>query len=96
MNTKKIVLNMGIGFLVTILCNVAGVYFISEFSDLGFFDFINISLENGSFAGIVALGALMDFLPFFVFLKKGSFYRLRGVLIGVLLAAITVLIFKFK
>lgn len=96
MSPKKIALNMAIGFFITILCNVAGVYFISEFSDFNFFDFINLSLQNGSFSGIVALGALMDFLPFFVFLRKGNFYKLRGVLLGVLVAAATVLIFKYK
>lgn len=96
MSFKKIALELTIGFSITILCNLAGIYFISEFSDYGFFEFLKISLLNGSFAGVVALGALMDFLPFFVFLRRGDFYRLRGVLLGVLVAAITVLIFKFK
>lgn len=93
---KKVILDLLTGFLITVLCNLAGMYFVSEFSNYGFIDFIKESLQNGSFSSIVALGALMDFLPFFVFLKKGQFIRMRGVLIGVLLAAAVVLVFKFK
>lgn len=83
-----------IGVGVTLLCNLAGIYFVSELSNLDTTDFLKESLKNGSFGSVVALGALMDFLAFFVFLKKGQFYRVRGVLIGVLLAAFVVVYFK--
>lgn len=94
MTKKKIAIDMLIGFSVTIICNLAGMYFISEFSDFDTMEFFKVSIENGSFSSVVALAALMDFLPFFVFLKKGEFYRLRGVLLGVITAAIVVLIFR--
>lgn len=89
-----IVRELLIGLGVTLLCNLAGVYFVSEFSDYSFLDFVKVSRMNGSFASVVALGALMDFLAFFVFLKKGQFYRVRGVLLGVITAAFVVLYYK--
>lgn len=92
----KIAKELLIGFLVTIACNLAGMYFyISAVSNFGIMKSLRISLEQGFFESIVGLGALMDFLAFFVFLKKGQFYKVRGVLLAVILAAATVLVFKF-
>lgn len=77
-----------IGFIVTIICNLAGMYFyISAVSDMEVMDFLKFSLARGFISSVIGLGALMDFLPFFVFLKKGQYYRVRGVLLGVLTAA---------
>lgn len=92
---KEIGLDLLIGFGVTIICNLAGMYFVSEFSEMETIDFFRESIRNKSFSSIVALGALMDFLAFFVFLKKGQYYRLRGVLLGVITAALVVAYFKF-
>ncbi len=93
---KKIVAEVLIGFGVTILCNLAGIYFVTEFSDYETMDFLKESVRNGSISSVIALGALMDFLAFFVFLKKGQFYRVRGVLMGVIAAAFVVLYFKMN
>lgn len=91
---KKIISELMIGFFITIACNLAGIYFVTEFSDFGTMEFLKKSIKNESISSVIALGALMDFLAFFVFLKKGQFYRVRGVLMGVLVAAFTVLYFK--
>lgn len=96
MRKKKIALELLIGFAITIICNLAGMYFVSGFSNFETMEFFKMSLLNGSFSSVVALGALMDFLPFFVFLKKGQFYRLRGVLLGVITAALVVLYFRLQ
>lgn len=91
---KKIFSELMIGFFVTIICNLAGIYFVTEFSDYDTIAFLKESIRNESISSVIALGALMDFLAFFVFLKKGQFYRVRGVLLGVLVAAFAVLYFK--
>ena len=91
---KKIFSEVMIGFFITIACNLAGIYFVTEFSDYGTIEFLKESIRNESISSVIALGALMDFLAFFVFLKKGQYYRVRGVLMGVLVAAFTVLYFK--
>src|SRR5699024_11938800 len=75
---KKIVTEVLIGFGVTILCNHAGNYFVTDFSDYETMDFLNESVRNGSISRVIALGALMDFLAFFVFLKKGKFNQASG------------------
>ncbi len=94
---KKIAKEILIGFLVTIACNLAGMYFyINIVSDMGVIKFLKISLERGFFTSVVGLGAIMDFLAFFVFLKKGQYYRVRGVLFAVIAAAIVVLGFLVK
>jgi len=91
---KKIFTEVLIGYLITIACNLAGIYFVTEFSDFETMEFIRKSIQNNSISSVIALGALMDFLAFFVFLKKGQYYRVRGVLLGVLTAAFVVLYFK--
>src|SRR5699024_8584228 len=82
------------GFGVTILCNLAGMYFyVSIFFDLDSWEAIKWTYVNGYFSSVVGLGALLDFLAFFVFLKKEQYYRVRGVLMGVILAALVVLLY---
>jgi hypothetical protein len=56
---------------------------------------MEITLEQGMLGNIIALGALLNFLVFFVFLKKKQYYRARGVVMATLIAAIVVLISKF-
>ncbi len=91
----EIVKEVLIGFAVTIACNLAGMYFyISTVSSVGIIEFLQISIDRGFFTSIVGLGALLDFLAFFVFLKKRQFYRVRGVLLGVIVATLVVLVFK--
>lgn len=92
----KILTEMLIGFGITILCNLAGIYFVTEFSNYETMEFLRMSVQNKSISSVIALGALMDFLAFFVFLKKGQYYRLRGVLLGVLVAAFVVLYFRMN
>lgn len=94
---KKAIRDIIIGFLVTLICNLAGMYFyISIFSDLDIMEALQIAWRQNFFSSIIALGAIVDFLPFLVFLQKGNFNYVRGVLISVFLAAGTVLFLKFK
>jgi hypothetical protein len=51
--------------------------------------------EEGVLGSIIALGAILNFLPFFVFIKKKQDYRARGVVMATILSAISILITKF-
>ncbi|MFT4699176.1 MAG: hypothetical protein ACI9SJ_002339 [Flavobacteriaceae bacterium] len=85
-----------IGFLVGIAANVAGSYlYIYFFSGYTLKSTIEISLEQDIFGSLIALGALLNLIVFFIFLKKKQFYRARGVVLATVLAAIIVLISKF-
>ncbi len=85
-----------IGFLVGIAANLAGSYlYIYFFSKYTFETTVEIALEQDLFGSIIALGAILNLIVFFIFLKKQQFYRARGVVLATVIAAIFVLITKF-
>lgn len=88
---KEIFLGIAIG----LLANIVGIYlYVSIFSPQAFEETIQKARIEGFLGSIIALGAILNFLPFFVFLKKNKPYRSRGVLIATLIAAVTIAILK--
>jgi heme/copper-type cytochrome/quinol oxidase subunit 4 len=84
---KKIV----IGFIISILTTVAGSYLYMEFvMKNGFEASLQWMLETHNQGMILSLGAIPNLLLFFVFLKRKEDYKARGVMIGVILAALLV------
>ncbi|HET8839294.1 MAG TPA: hypothetical protein VFM82_09920 [Flavobacteriaceae bacterium] len=85
-----------IGFLITIAANMAGMFFyITIFSEYSVEATLSAAIEQGFIGSLIALGAILNFLPFFVFLKKNQLLRVRGAVLATLLAAIVILITKF-
>ncbi len=85
-----------IGFLVGLLTNLAGiVIYILLFSKMGLQDTLEHSLQNDYLGKIIALGAILNFLPFFGFIKKNQIYKARGVLLATVLMAVVIAITKF-
>lgn len=85
-----------IGFLITVFANLAGIYlYITLFSDYSLEETLQNALTNGFLGSLIALGAILNFLPFFVFLKKNQLYRVRGVVLATLLAAIVIVVTEF-
>lgn len=85
-----------IGFLVGVFANLAGIYlYIAAFSPDSFELTLQKAIKNDYMGSIIALGAIANFLPFFVFLKKQQTYRSRGVVIATIVAAIAIAYFKF-
>ncbi len=85
-----------VGFLTGILCNITGMLiYILIFSDISIWDTIEESAESGFLGTLITAGAILNFLPFFIFLKKKQYYRARGVLFASILAALTIAILKF-
>ncbi len=92
-NIKKELL---IGLVIGMLANLAGSYlYIYFFSTYRFETTVKIALEEDLLGNIIALGAMLNFLVFFVFLKKGQLYRARGVVLATVVAALGILIAKF-
>ncbi len=90
---KKYVL---IGFLIGLITNVAGIFFyILIFSDMQLEATLQHAQQNDYLGKIIALGAILNFFPFFVFLKKNQMYHARGVLLATVLMAIIIAITKF-
>lgn len=64
------------------------------FTKYGFFDAIKYAHRDDFLGGLIAIGAAANFIPFFVFLKKDSIYKARGVLISTIIAAVIILLLK--
>ncbi len=89
---KEIVL----GFLVGIFANLTGSYlYIFFFSDYSLETTLKMAVENNILGSLIALGAILNLIVFFIYLKKKQIYRARGVVIATLVAAIIILISKF-
>ncbi|MBZ9651633.1 hypothetical protein [Psychroflexus montanilacus] len=87
---------IAIGFLVGIAANLAGMFlYISLVMQKEFEVVLGRASEEGVLGTIIALGAILNFLPFFVFIKKKQDYRARGVLMATILSAAIILITKF-
>ena len=84
-----------IGLIVGLLCNASGMYlYIFFFSDYEIEDTLKLALENDFLGSLIALGAILNFLAFFVFLRKNQTYRARGVLLATIIAAVGILVSK--
>ena len=96
---QSILKEIGIGLLIGLMSNLAGSYLylfiLSNIKKLSLESTFEVALEQDLIGNIVALGALLNFLAFFVFLKKKQYYRARGVVLATLVAAIVILISKF-
>ena len=93
MNTnKKEVL---IGFLVGIIANTAGtLLYILLFSDLGIVDTFKAAIAQEHIGSLLALGAILNLVAFFGFLKIRRDLRARGVMIATILTALVILYYK--
>jgi len=85
-----------IGIIAGIIANALGVIlYILAFSDKGIDATIQQSLSEGFFGKIVTLGAIVNLIAFFLFIKKKQDYRARGVLLVTVVIAVAVMIRKF-
>lgn len=88
--------NILIGFLTGLSANVAGILlYILLFSNQGLDDTLRDAQVNDYLGKVIALGAALNFLPFFVFLKKNLIYHARGVLLATVITAVVIAITKF-
>ena len=87
---------IALGFLIGIIANLAGMFlYISLIMQKDFEKVLGQASEEGVLGSIIALGAILNFLPFFVFIKKKQDYRARGVLMATILSALVILMTKF-
>ena len=85
-----------IGFLIGLLANATGILmYILLFSKMDLETTLTHSLKNDYLGKIIALGAILNFFPFFVFIKKNQIYKARGVLLATVLMAVVIAVTKF-
>ena len=86
-----------LGFLAGIAANIIGMLiYIVIFSDLPVIETLQESLKGGFIGTLITAGAILNFLPFFYFLKKEKTYRARGVLMASILAALIIAVIKLS
>lgn len=85
-----------IGFVIGLAANMSGTYlYIFFFSKLSLESTLQAALENDYLGSLIALGAILNLIVFFILLKKNQFYRARGVVLATVIAALAILISKF-
>ena len=88
--------NIIIGMLVGLIANAIGLIIVSTLLGQGD-DFINV-IKNAAkedFLGkLISLGAILNLIVFFIFIKKKQDYRARGVLLITILVAVFTFVFK--
>ncbi len=91
MNKKEIL----IGFAVGIIANTLGtLLYIVLFSDLSISETYKAAVDQGHVGSLLALGAILNLVAFFGFLKLRRDLRARGVLMATLLSALLILYYK--
>ncbi len=92
MNKNKEVL---IGFVVGLIANTIGtLLYILLFSDMGIKETFEAAVNQGYVGSLLALGAILNLLAFFGFLKLRRDHRARGVLMATVLTALVILYYK--
>ncbi|WP_419212694.1 hypothetical protein ACNR9Q_00880 [Maribacter sp. X9] len=92
MNTKKEIL---IGLLVGIIANTVGtLLYIVLFSDLSISETYAAAVAQEHIGSLLALGAILNLVAFFGFLRIKRDNRAKGVLIATLLTAFLILLYK--
>lgn len=92
MNKRK---ETAIGFAVGIIANTIGVLlYILMFSDMGIAETFQAARSEGHIGSLLALGAVLNLLAFFGFLRLKRDYRARGVLMATVLTALVILYYK--
>lgn len=84
-----------IGFITGIAANLMGMLlYILIFSELSVIETLQESIKGDFIGTLITAGAILNFLPFFLFLKQERTYRARGVLMASILAALIIAIIK--
>jgi uncharacterized BrkB/YihY/UPF0761 family membrane protein len=84
-----------IGFIVGIIANTVGtLLYILLFSDFGIAETFEAAVKQGHVGSLLALGAILNLIAFFGFLKIRRDQRAKGVLIATILTALVILCYK--
>ena len=85
-----------IGALVGLLANAIGLFITANLLGQGddFVTVIKAAAAEGFLGKLISLGAILNLIAFFVFIKKKQDYRARGVLLITVFIAVFTFVFK--
>ena len=80
-----------IGFIVGLIANSIGLFLSALFLGNGEDIIMALiqSIDEGFFGKLVTIGAILNLVAFFIFIKKKQDYRARGVILATVLVALT-------
>jgi len=92
MNKKDVILGILIGFIA----NAIGLYFAAMLLGKGddAITVIKAASSEGFLGKLVSLGAILNLVAFFIFIKKKQDQRAKGVLLATILIAILTFVIK--
>ncbi len=92
MNTKKEIL---IGFVVGLIANTVGtLLYILLFSEFNIVETFQAAIEQEHIGSLLALGAILNLIAFFGFLRLKRDNRAKGVLLATIITALVILYYK--
>lgn len=85
-----------IGVFVGLIANAIGLFITANLLGQGddFVTVIKAAAKEGFLGKLISLGAILNLIAFFVFIKKKQDYRARGVLLITVFIAVFTFVFK--
>jgi hypothetical protein len=85
-----------IGIAIGLIANAIGLFFTAQLLGNGddFTKVLKAAFEEGFLGKLISLGAVLNLIAFFVFIKKRQDYRARGVLLITVFIAVFTFIIK--
>lgn len=90
-NQKEILIGLAVGLIAN---TVGTLLYILLFSKFGIADTYRAAVEQGHVGSLLALGAILNLVAFFGFLRLRRDNRARGVMIATVLTALVILYYK--
>jgi hypothetical protein len=89
--------NMLIGVVFGLVANALGLFLATKILGQGdgFLKVLEAANAEGFLGKLVSLGAVLNLIVFFYFIKKKQDFRARGVLLATMLTALLTFIIKF-
>ncbi|MCX7550861.1 hypothetical protein [Xanthomarina sp. F2636L] len=86
-----------IGAIIGLIANAVGLYFATLIfgNNADFFNVLKSASSEGILGKLISLGAVLNLIAFFVFIKRKQDYRARGVLLITIIIAVSTFVFKF-
>lgn len=89
---KNILIGIAVGILANSIGLIAAATLLGQGDD--FTLVVQAAAKEGFLGKLISLGALLNLIAFFIFIKKRQDYRARGVLIATIIIGLSTFLFK--
>ncbi|HLT53478.1 MAG TPA: hypothetical protein VKZ97_06295 [Flavobacteriaceae bacterium] len=90
---KEVLIGISIGLVANFIGLYLAAIFLGESND--FVTTIKSAAAEGFLTKLISLGAVLNLVAFFIFIRKKQDYRARGVLLVTVLVAVLTFVLKF-